>query len=195
MLEAKCLYNRFDVLVFFIHVLNHNEYKDSDNRLRSERIESTFIDINIGGYQMRSIHPFFFHELSYIKSITHLFLYEKMGSMTNSGPGSKNRLMWGDPERGYLHFKLIRKDIAGKNIKEAFLSITTEFPPHVCANSAVEEGSFNFDYREVKQLDSCLGKAMNLYDPRIIHPRNKKEFLEKWDMTRWENHVYLCEPV
>ena len=205
-LEAKCIYNRIHILIFVIQVLNHYEYRDSDNRLHSERIENTFIDINIGGFQMRSIYPHFFHELSFIKSIMHLFLYGKMGSMTNPNPESisnmadpyhsfKDRLCWGDPLRGYLYFRLVRKDISGKDKKEAFLNITTKFHPRVYENSNVEEGSFDYDYREVEQLETCLGKALNLFDHRIIHPLNKKEFLEKWDMTKWEDLVFLCEPV
>lgn len=186
-----CYYK--NVNIFVLHTCCHNEYKDSYSRIRSERIENTFVDVYFGTFRMLSTDPFFFTELSYFKSVIHTFLNERMGSMSKSDPTSERKFQIGDDYRGTLTFQKTTKNRTVRDKKEPFLFIRHDLPSHVLAKLSpisYSGASSEFDYQEVKMLDLCLGKALNLYDARVVHPENNKELSENWDNRRWTDDIY-----
>jgi len=174
MIEAKCICYLKLFKIFSINVFQYYEYVTKvGSKRRRDRLENTFIDVYFYEFRMFSNHEFFFPELSYVKSVTHSFLYGRMGSMSKSDPDSTSRFSIGDKSRGHLTFQKITKSMPTKNKKEQFLSIT-----HECANYKFTS---EYDYQEVKALDIGIGKALNLYDHRVIHPENLKILEEDWD--------------
>ncbi|HOS28683.1 MAG TPA: hypothetical protein PK528_10240 [Syntrophorhabdus sp.] len=188
MFDVNCICYVKELRIFAINVYDYKRHNELGSRTRFERIENTFIDAYFGTFRMLSTDHLFFTELSYFRSVTHSFLHEKMGAMSKSDPQSGHSFSIGNGRKGTLSFKKITRSLSANARKEQYLSIRHDPPPNVPIkigsqyyNGALSE----YDYQEVKLIDSCIGKALNLYDTRVTHIENVKELLANWNVANW----------
>jgi hypothetical protein len=191
MIDINCLYISKGVMIFAGNVSCREKYEDIYGRVRFERIENTIIDIHFWEFHLLSFEPYFFTELSYIKSVLQSFLHKQMGSMSKSNPDSLDKFRVGDMMRGSLSFRKITKD----EKKEQFLLIEHNVPKirhkGKDAPPRLYEGqSVSYDYQEALMLDLCIGKAMNMFESKSVHPKNKKVFNDNWNVDDWVKAYY-----
>jgi hypothetical protein len=196
MIEAKYLCRCKELNIFAIHIYNHKKHEELGSRVWYERIENTFIDAYLGVFQMLSTHPLFFAELSYLKSVTDVFLYEKMGSMAKAHPNAHVKFCIGDAKRGNLLFKKITKKMTVKNKNEQFLVISHVLPAELTLKGIALGLTSEYDYQEVKYINSCVVKALSVYDIKFTHPENREELKKNWKARDWidnsRNSNVLC---
>ncbi len=182
MLRSNCLCLSKELKIYSTHVYNYLKHEETGSRIWFERIENTFIDVYFGYFRMFSTNPYCFTEMSYFKSVIDTFLSEKMGFMSKSDPYSLKRFEIGDGIRGILLFSKQTRTLS-ENKYEQFLRITHIYPPKPINNetkTSLTYLSVDYDIQEVKHINSCLGKALSIYDTKVIHPQNEKEMIEKY---------------